>query len=262
MVESLARAAPRKWPKFIRWIEHKLRHKTIPLPDGKSTTPYACIHGFFGSSTLQTSLAALDDIPLDLVVHPWLEEIVTESRRVSDALATKADAVAKARSQKQKEGKTFVRFSAGQMVLLQKPFYEKGQGLILPQCDGPYLVARVHNDHTVILADPLPGASYLGGQRVSTMRLVHFHYPFEALGDHFDEAAEAPALPLAAHDFVCIELRSQKRIQVCKVIRVFEVGGQLEVDLFEVHTIDNDFTTSKKQGGKLMEEMVKLSLDK
>ena len=142
MVESLARATPRKWPRFIRWLEHKLRHKTMALADGKTTSPYACVHGFFGSSTLQTSLVALQKVPDDLVVHPWLEEIVTESQRLTDALATKHEEAAAARSQKQKETKTFVRFQPGQLVLLQKPFYEKGQGLILPQCDGPFLIDR------------------------------------------------------------------------------------------------------------------------
>ena len=234
MVESLARATPRKWPRFIRWLEHKLRHKTISLPDGEHATPYECIHGFFGSSALQTSLISLQKIPDDLVVHPWLEEIVTESQRLTDALATKHQDAAAARSQKQKETKNFVRFQPGQMVLLQKPFYEKGQGLILPQCDGPFLIDRLHNDHTAILSDPLSGASYLGGQRVSTMRLVLFQYPLDALGDHFEELAETPTLPLTAGDHVALELKSQKRVQVGKIVRLFEVGGQAELDFFEV----------------------------
>jgi methylenetetrahydrofolate reductase (NADPH) len=52
-------------------------------------------------------------------------------------------------------------------------------------------------------------------------------------------------------------------------LNLYEFGSQ-SFDLIEdirdnyylVAIIDNDFTTSKKQGGKLMEEMVKLSLDK
>ena len=59
MVESLVRASPRKWPKFVRWLEHRLRHKTMTLEAGKTTTPSACVHGFAGSTTLQTSLVAL-----------------------------------------------------------------------------------------------------------------------------------------------------------------------------------------------------------
>ena len=125
-------------------------------------------------------------------------------------------------------------FQPGQMVLLQKHFYGKGQGLILPQCDGPFVITRLHNDHTAILSDPLSGASYLGGQRVSTMRLVSFLYPVDALGDHFEELADAPALPLTAGDHVALELKNQKRIQVAKIIRLFEVGGQAELDLYEV----------------------------
>mgnify|MGYP001325550184 FL=1 len=120
------------------------------------------------------------------------------------------------------------------MVLLQKPFYEKGQGLILPQCDGPFVITRLHNDHTAILSDPLSGAAYLGGQRVSTMRLVLFQYPVDALGDHFEELSENPSLPLSAGDHVALELKSQKRVQVGKIVRLFDVGGQAELDLLEV----------------------------
>ena len=164
MVESLARALPREWPKFLRWMEHKLRHKAFKL-SGTATTPYACVHGFSGSAALQSSLAALEQNPEDLVTHPWLLDIFIESQRVSDALATTTEATAKARAQKQHESNTLRQFQAGELVLLQKPFYEKGQGLILPQCDGPFVVARVPGDHNVTLADPLAGSAYLNGKK-------------------------------------------------------------------------------------------------
>ena len=83
MVGSLAQAVPRRMPRFLRRMEHKLRHKTLTLQDGSTTTPYACVHGFFVSSALQLSLEVLEEIPV-----PWLNEIVIQSQRVSDALAT------------------------------------------------------------------------------------------------------------------------------------------------------------------------------
>ena len=52
LLDSLGRATPRKWPKFIRWAEHKLRHKT--LLNGAS--PYQLVHGFAGSSASRNSL--------------------------------------------------------------------------------------------------------------------------------------------------------------------------------------------------------------
>ena len=67
-------------------------------------------------------------MPEDLVVHERLREIVAESKRLSAALTSKTENVAKTRSQKQKESKPFVGFSPGQLVLLQKLFYEKGRG--------------------------------------------------------------------------------------------------------------------------------------
>ena len=66
------------------------------------------------------------------------------------------------------------------------------------------------------------------------MRLVLFQYPMDALGDHFEELAETPPLPLTAGGHVAIELKSLKRIQIAKIVRLFEVGGQAELDLDEM----------------------------
>ena len=68
------------------------------------------------------------------------------------------------------------------------------------------------------------------------MRLVHFNYPVEALDEHFEEVVEAAPQHIAFHDMVAVELRAAKRVQIAKVIRVFDVGLQLEVDLYEIPT--------------------------
>ena len=46
------------------------------------------------------------------------------------------------------------RVKEGDLVLVAKPFYERGIGTILPQSDGPYVVARLPSPHTAILEDP------------------------------------------------------------------------------------------------------------
>jgi hypothetical protein len=66
------------------------------------------------------------------------------------------------------------------------------------------------------------------------MRLVHFNYPVEALADHFEDTVDTPSLPMTVHDMIAVELRGSKRVQIAKVVRVFEVGSQVEVDLYEV----------------------------
>ena len=46
LVEAYVQANPRKWPRYVRWLETKLRHKTVC----EGTTPYAAVHGFWGRS--------------------------------------------------------------------------------------------------------------------------------------------------------------------------------------------------------------------
>ena len=68
------------------------------------------------------------------------------------------------------------------MVLLSKPFWEKGAGLILPHCDGPYVITQLPTIHTAILEDPLTGENYHHGQPISVARLLRFNFPKEWSG--------------------------------------------------------------------------------
>ena len=43
LVETLARAVPRSWPRYVRYLEAKARHKRMG-PKGES--PYSAVHGF------------------------------------------------------------------------------------------------------------------------------------------------------------------------------------------------------------------------
>ncbi|CAE8640728.1 unnamed protein product [Polarella glacialis] len=76
LIESLSRAAPRRWPKYTRWMESKLRQKH--LVHGKDATPFSVIHGFSGSSSLRSALSCLSEIPDELVHNDWLQAIVQE----------------------------------------------------------------------------------------------------------------------------------------------------------------------------------------
>ena len=72
-------------------------------------------------------------------------------------------------------------FKEGDLVLLHKPFYERGQGVILPQCDGPYSILSLPTAHTAILGDALSGEVYNHGKPLSVARLVRFHFPLNLL---------------------------------------------------------------------------------
>ena len=45
LIEAYVRSNPRKWPKYVRWLEYKLRHHEITT----DITPYQLVHGFRGS---------------------------------------------------------------------------------------------------------------------------------------------------------------------------------------------------------------------
>jgi hypothetical protein len=234
LVSAFARACPRTWPNYTRWMEHRARHRPL-LADG--TSAYSVAHGFYWSSPLQSSLVCLDKIPVDLVTQPWLNEIVAESKRLGTALKDHFALEAKKTQQRMREESNRPIFKVGNLVLLQKPFYEKGTGLILPQCDGPWEVASTPNEHTATLREPLTEQAYLNGQFVSTGRLVHFNFPKAHLLDDAEEVAEAAKkveLKIDMTVAVEIEIQARSRVLVAKIKRIFEVGDQLAVDLYTV----------------------------
>ena len=148
-VESLARANPRRWPRFTPYLQSKLRH--IQLPNG--ATPFKAIHGFAGSTALESSLGAFEAIPTGLVTSSWLQAIREESSLIEASLAEQWAHKAAQRARKTEETKRTPDFVLGDLVLLAKPFYEKGGGVILPQCDGPYVVSQILDTHSARLED-------------------------------------------------------------------------------------------------------------
>ena len=99
LVESYARANPRKWPKYVRWLEYKLRHK--PLIDG--VAPFQAIHGFAGSSELATTLQSMSEIPLQILTQDWLQGIISETREIESTLAEHWASRAEAQMRKHEE---------------------------------------------------------------------------------------------------------------------------------------------------------------
>ena len=116
-------------------------------------------------------------------------------------------------------------------MLVQKPFYEKGQGLILPQMDGPYQIQRV-TTHTALLVDPLTDAAAFQGKEVAFSRLALFRFPLEGVSG--GQAVEETQAQIG--DLLAIELiRGQaSRIHLAHVLDVYTTGEQLRVKLLEV----------------------------
>jgi len=229
LLDSLARAVPRTWPNYIRWAEYRLRHKT--LPNGSSA--FAALHGFAGTTALSSSLANLDEIPVELVHSDWLASIVAESRRITASLAEALEGAAARASREQPERTKIAQFQIGDIVLVEKPFYEKGQGMILPQMEGPFEVDRA-SSHTCELVDPLTRAPAFQGRPVASSRLVKFEFPAAYITEG---AAQSPeSLDLQRGDYVVVAQTHGRRswAQVALIDSVYEVGGQYGVQWFEV----------------------------
>ena len=124
------------------------------------------------------------------------------------------------------------------MVLLSKPFWEKGAELILPHCDGPYVITQLPTVHTAVLEDPLTGENYHHGQPISVSRLVRFHFPREWSGPELTPAdAEAnrdivEKLRVGAFIAVQPDLPGlAQRVYVGRVERTFPAERLAEVTL-------------------------------
>ena len=234
LIEAYVRANPRKWPSYVRWLEAKLRHK----PNRTGDTPYSAIHGFLGASSLKSSLEAFGQIPEGIIYGDWLAGIVAETKEIESRVAEHWQREAETRARKHEEQRTTVEFRIGDLVLLHKSFYERGAGMILPQCDGPYVIVRRPTDHTVVLEDLLTGEALQKGKPVSVARLIRFEFPSAWAGPEIQETEDVNSLlqSLRVGDFVACEPKTSqfRRVHIARVERIFRAEGQIEVVLMHV----------------------------
>ena len=129
-------------------------------------------------------------------------------------------------------------FKPNDLVLVHKPFYERGGGVILPQSDGPLRVVAFSSTHTVILEDPLTGEPYLQGRPVAVSRIIRFDFPSDWVDASMEPVSTGKDLVshLRVGHFVAVELRvvQHVRVYVARVERVFHANEQVEVVLYHV----------------------------
>ena len=182
-------------------------------------------------------MVQLEKIPVDLIRADWLQDVVAESKRLSSELRSYFVEESAKTQQRQAESTPRLDFAVGQLVLVRKPFYEKATGLILPQCSGPYEILKLPDQHNAVLVDPLTGFSFQGGKYVGTSRLAVFNFPTHWLQEDQEELFEAQAhQELEPKDFVAIDvvISGRSSVHVARVMRFFEVGDQIEVQLHAV----------------------------
>ena len=231
-MEAYSRACPRKWVEYLRWIEHKLRHRTLAT----GVTPYAAIHGYFGSSALSTALGALEAIPEDVIWSDWIANIVSESKEMTSQLAEHWATEAAVRARKHGEAKREPSFNEGDLVLVAKPFYERGTGVILPQCDGPYVIARLPTLHVSHLVDTLTGEPAYDGRAVSVGRLIKFNFPPDWAVPEAGAVNLPPSNEYRKGMYVAVSPKTSQfsRVHVALIDQVFYENDRFLVTLFYV----------------------------
>ena len=129
-------------------------------------------------------------------------------------------------------------------MLVAKTFYEKGTGVILLQCDGPFTIARVPSPHTVILTDTLTGEPAFFGKPVAVSRIIRFHFPSGWAGPEpfTAEEKETAFNGLSIGSFIAMSFRD--RVHVARVERVYD--GQALCDV-TVHHIAPECRTGPWQ---------------
>jgi hypothetical protein len=83
------------------------------------------------------ALEAFDEIPPELVHTDWLQTVLQEAQRLGEVIHEHWNVQSQAASRRHEESKPVKEFIEGELVLVARPFYEKGTGVILPQADGP-----------------------------------------------------------------------------------------------------------------------------
>ena len=93
---------------------------------------------------------------------------------------------------------------------MYKPFFERGNGAILPSCDGPFQISS--------LSDALTGECI--GKPVAISRLVRFNFPSEYAIPTEEERPHASVIDeLYPKQHVAVFFAT--RVHVAEVVRVF-----------------------------------------
>ena len=240
LVESYTRSNPRRWVQYLRYIEHKLRHK----PNQEGITPYMLVHGYAGSTILSTAMGGLVEIPVDHVHGDWLRHIISEAKKMN----AETEESWYGREQKRlknarqhEEEKPPDTISVGDLVLLHKSYYERGLGYILPKCDGPFQVSDRPTAHTARLADALTAEPYQHGKPVSVARLVKYSFPADhslPLTEQVDVSGADKLASLRLGSMVAVNFEG--RVHVAKVDRILPEDESIVVVIYEVPR-DNRF---------------------
>ena len=217
LIASLVTFRPKTWPSHVRTLE--ARRRDTPIGDS-GYTPRSLCNAWFAVTPLQSALAALSAIPLDLAYDEYNRSTIADFQSVLEHFDEwEGDKEEKEAQQYNEARVTGPPIEEGVLVMLTKGSPERQTGgKLMPRADGPYLVHKLTSPHNAILANPFTKALLYEGRPQATSRMILFHFPIELLVPTGSEAQDFTNLDFEARmplqevsalllgDFVAYEL--------------------------------------------------------
>ena len=116
-METLIRGRPRRWPRFIRALEARLRDKTFGT---SGLTPRLVVQGWANVTPLASATGALQEIPADLPYGDWVRELVADHLKVAQDLDEVMEEASEVREAYANETRKGVTIQVGDLVFLRK----------------------------------------------------------------------------------------------------------------------------------------------
>ena len=162
------------WPKLLPIAEARLRHKPL---NGTGVTPFALVHGFFGTTPLQTVTGQVAMIPEHVSCDDWIQGLVRDTKAIWESFNTAREeqtAQQRAYDERARVG-VALPYRVGDVVYWRKPFLpdparREQDPLLVPKrerrkletvhksflqrSEGPLAVYQVQDAHNVYIRDP------------------------------------------------------------------------------------------------------------
>ena len=143
------------------------------------------------SSTLQSALVAVEQIPEDICMEDWTRRLMKASHEVCAMAGEILDERAEQQTARHQQSSDRARFlEVGQLVFVEKGVQERYIGPdLMCRCDGPFQIIRKTDDFGAVLGDPVTGVEVFEGKRIAMSRMVAYDYPVLSLHRDDEEAA-------------------------------------------------------------------------
>lgn len=216
LMETLCKGRPRRWPRFIRTLEARLRDQTF---GDSGLTPRGVVNGWFNVTPLSSATGQVAELPQDLAYDEWIKETVREHLTLSKELDEVMDHNEEVRNAYANETRKGPRVTVGQVVFLRKGHIERTSTAVslklLAKCDGPYLVSEMPSDQNAVLVDPVTEdriESCKHGRTVAVDRSIIYPVNREDLQAPEEPIPDAAVIALERSDVV-----GQEGIVLCQI---------------------------------------------